>query len=240
MQSTFDPTTILHTSIAIFMASPELTDLETFLADPSWPHHSDAASRLSLACLKAKALDLFATKLVQITAALAEKRLSPELVLSPSDDEASAFRRHLASTIKGCVCPAYKAKRITEQDIGPAYFAVLIRSSSDRSVIASTLSNFRNYPDNMFVTRMEAVHPTWQRKGVGTSLFRFTEVAVEFLVNADPFVRLNLGGATSTEIEAYVDHDAPEWHREMMEKMEFEHSGRRGDDIVFSKTIDSM
>lgn len=240
MQSSFSPTSILATSIAIFTASDEIEALTMLLVDPGWPHHPDTAATLDMACLKAEALDHFTARLAQITASLAEKGLAPEVVLSPSNEkQVPTFRQQLAVTIKPCVCPAYKARRLTEQDIGPVYFAVLIRTkTSSAEVVASTLSNFHGYPDNEFSTRIEAVHPKWQRQGVGTGLFRFVETAVEFIANADPFVRVNLGrDAPCTVIESCIDHNAPKWHHEFMKKLQFDCDGRRGDDLVFQKTI---
>jgi hypothetical protein len=243
----FDPSTIMHASIANFMDSHEIYFLEQLLlmSQPAplllWASRPETAKLLDDVHRKAEALDRFTAKLLGITAALSIKGLNTEFVARPASDEAMLFERDIASAVQNCVRPAYKVKRaLTESDIAEAYFAVLTthHHGDKKRVIASALCNFRGYPDNEFATNMEAVHPKWQRKGVATLLFQFTEVVTEFMTAADPFVRLNLGRDTkSIIIRACVDHDAPKWHTEMMEKLGFDCDGRKGNDIEFAKEI---
>lgn len=259
MTTSFNPMDLMQSSIANFTSSPEIALLEHLLSDPTWPQHPDAAKLLSIVCINAEALDLFTTKLAKVTAELAQKKLTPEFWYR--DD--SAFDNEVSAAIGNCVKSAY-GRKPQPADIESAYGAVVIRGDKRNNVIASTLVNFRTHPENTFKMNMEAVQRNWQRKGVATALFKFTEVVVEYLMNADRFVRINLGSGRasileslkdhaawdqvminlcvgcSLMLESCVDHDAPEWHGVMMHKLGFSYDGCMDDDLIYSMEIHSV
>ena len=224
---------MISAAIAIFTESDEVLMLESLLDNISLLE--DAEKIILAVCNKAESLDTFTAKLAQVTASLSQKGLFPELCLSEGDPK---FKKHMANEIKHCVSSAY-GRKPTDRDIGPAYFAALIRKDS-KTTIASSLCDFRPFPYNELVTRIEAVDKKWQRQQVGASLFKFTESIAEFLMMADGFVRVNLAGIESKVItlKSHVDHDAPEWHSKMMEGLGFEEDGKCDRDVVFSKEID--
>jgi hypothetical protein len=218
---------IITAAITVFLDSNEMRSLDS---TPDLIHLDTAI--LEAICAKAEALESLTTSLAQIATDMACKGLTPQVVF---DNMVPNFQQNTTTEIKTCVQSAY-GQTPRECDIGPAYFAVLIRNKKG-NVIASSLSDFHNYPDNEFTTRMEAVHKEWQRQTVGTNLFRLTEAAVRFLVMADPFVRCNLGKmARFTAIRSRVDK-TPEWHREFMEKMGFEEGEHAKHDVEFCKDI---
>jgi hypothetical protein len=234
MQS-ISPQQMISAAIAIFTGSEEVQMLESFLDNLSLLQLEDTEKIIQTVCNKAESLDMFTSKLAQIADSLSQKGLFAELCLSEGDPK---FKKHMVNEIKHCVKSAY-GRKPTDNDIGPAYFAALIRKD-DKATIASSLCDFRPYPYNELVTRIEAVDKKWQRQQVGTSLFKFTESIAEFLMMADGFVRVNLAGIESKVItlKSHVDHDAPEWHSNMMEGLGFEEDGKCDGDVVFFKEID--
>jgi hypothetical protein len=230
-------------AIAVFMQSSEFLWLESTSvvlssANPAFfLHQAATAALLEAVCAKAESLDAFTTKLAQLAADLAGKNLTPEFLFD-DDTGAHAFKRKVAVSIQDCVMSAY-GRRLRKRDVGCAYFAVLVRSNEEEAkVIASSLSDFRPFPNNDFTTRIEAVDKKWHRNAVGTSLFKLTEVAVQFLMLADPFVRCNMGKDPSgTTIRSRVDLDAPKWQREFMLKMGFEEGDAGTEDVEFCKTV---
>jgi hypothetical protein len=185
---------------------------------------------------KAEQLEHFLDQLLETVSTLKQKGLTPELQLCSSD---SNFQHTICKTITGCLISAYGIQPCPK-DIGPAYLAVVFREKSD-SVVACALADFSPYPSNEFVTRMEAVDKKWQRQQIGTELFRFIELAVQFLMQSDWYVRISMSGETKCTVKAYVDNDAPDWHSDMMLKLGFDEDEDpyewRGD-IGFSKAVE--
>jgi GNAT superfamily N-acetyltransferase len=192
-----------------------------------------------LECLLAKAeqLEHFLDQLLTTISTLKQKGLTPELQLCSSDRN---FQHEICKTVTSCLISAYGIKPCAK-DIGPAYLAVVVREEKSASVVACALADFRPYPSNEFVTRMEAVHKEWQRQQIGTALFHYIELSVQFLMQSDWYVRCSMSGETQCTLKAYVDNDAPEWHSEMMQKLGFEEEEDpyewRGD-IGFSKVVE--
>jgi hypothetical protein len=184
---------------------------------------------------KAQHLQLFLDQLLCTVSNLKPKGLTPELALCSSDRN---FKHVMCKTIKDCLISAYGIQP-SPSDIDPAYLAVLIREESG-SVVGCALADFRPYPSNEFVTRMEAVSKARQRQQIGTELFRFVELSVQFLMQVDGYVRISMSGETQCTLKAYVDIDAPDWHVVMMQNLGFEEDEDpfewRGD-IGFSKSI---
>ena len=192
-----------------------------------------------LECLLAKAeqLEHFLDQLLATVSTLKEKGLTPELQLCSSDH---TFQHEICKTVTSCLISAYGIKPCAK-DIGPAYLAVVVREEKSASVVACALADFRPYPSNEFVTRMEAVHKEWQRQQIGTALFHFIELAVQFLMQSDWYVHISMSGETQCTLKAYVDNDAPEWHSEMMQKLGFEEEedpSYWSGDIGFSKVVE--
>ena len=249
-------------SIAIFTRSPEVALLQHLITDPDWTRHPDAASLLDLVCSRAAALDLFTTRLADIQTDLAAKNLAPEIWYR--DQDGSTFDKDVQVEIKSCVLSAY-GRMPQAADIESSCCAALIREGTRDEIVASALMNFCPWPDKCFRTKMEAVRKDWQRKKVATALFKFIELVVEYLMNTDVYVQLNLlngpvstletlkghdlwrplmqrlAVATCMVLEACVDPDAPEWHRMMMERtLGFEYDSLVVDDLVFVKDVYSV
>lgn len=236
---TITPERMLHTSIGIFLDSVEeevsllMSSTTTTANTASWLREEQTCSRTLDAIHKNVTwLEALANQLSEIKASLTEKALTVELRLGEGDP---AFTKATRDDVENCLVSAYGIKP-SPADIGPAYFAVLIRS--DARVIACALTDFRPFPDNEFVTRMESVAKPWQRQKVATELFRFIESSTRFLMKADGFVLLNASD-TGLAIKSCVDNDAPEWHTEMMLKFGFEQEEDGwGGDVAFFKNVE--
>ena len=221
---------MLHSAIDGFIHSQQF---ECLIATPQI---DDQAERLmEFLNEKAQHLQHFLDQLHSTVSNLKQKGLTPELALCSSD---SNFKHKICKDIKNCLISAYGIQP-SPADIGPAYFAALIREESG-SVVGCALADFRPYPTNEFVTRMEAVEKARQRQKIGKELFRFMELSIQFLMQVDWYVCINLSGETQCTLKAYVDTDAPDWHLIMMLNLGFDEDDDpyvwRGD-IGFSKSI---
>ncbi len=225
---------MIDTAIAIFVRSEGVTMLERSLSSDAanWLDQPDAAALLDAICQQAESLDAFTAKLAQITATLAQKGLVPELYIRDGDKN---FNKKVVKEIKLCVSSAY-GREPTARDIGPAYFAALIRK--DGNVVASSLAHYRN-SYNQLATQIEAVDVKWRRQKVATALFQFIECIARFLMLADGFVCLNLMGVRPKmlTLQSNVDFDAPEWHAAMMGKLGFTEEEESSEDRVFNKDV---
>jgi hypothetical protein len=123
-------------------------------------------------------------------------------------------------------------------DVGPAYFAVLIKEKHNNDVIASALVDFGPFPYNEFVSRMGAVEKPWQNQKVCTELFHFIESSVHFMVLFDDFVGFKLRGKEHCgTIKAFVDSNAPCWQDEMMTKLGFREEEDSEDTLSITKSF---
>ena len=217
---------MLNLCISIFMDSDEVSLLLSQSLDDDitgWLCNPQTELLLETACKKSAGLATLAEHLAQTKEILAQNELTVELRLSEGDPK---FKQATCIEVQNCLISAYGIKPAAS-DIGTAYFAVLIRDSNSK-VIATLLADFRPFPDNEIVTRMEAVDRMWQQKKIGRELFRFVESTVRFLMVADGFVCLNTAGIMGLCLKSYVDGDAPDWQKEMMLKFGFEEEKEDG------------
>jgi hypothetical protein len=214
---TITPEQMLAVSFELFTSSEEYSQLESGLSI-SWLQLEQTTETLDTLIQNAAWLENIVTLLS--TSDLSNKSLCAELRLGNGD---KSFKQTTCDDIQDCLVSAYGIKP-SASDIGPAYFAVLVKEKLTSNVISTMLVDFRPFPYNEFHTRMEAVEKKWQRQKVGTELFKMAECAACFLVKFDPFVAFNLSGEdpAKTTISSCVDVDAPEWQRDMMVKLGFE------------------
>jgi hypothetical protein len=238
---TITPNRMLCTMIGMFTESPEVHSLlfESEALDiTSWLHNTHATEVIAGVMKRLAWLETFTTQLEGIMQSSKEKELTFELRLRDGD---KTFERTTCRDIQDCLFSAY-GRKLAPKNIGPAYFAVLIRDSTSSAVIATALADFLPYPDIEFATRMEAVTKSRQRQNIAKSIFIFTEIVVRFLITADGFVQLNMAGLdpSAMTIKSCVDADAPAWHIEMMGKMGFQDTscGWNEEEFEFSKSIE--
>ena len=230
MQS-ITPHHMLGSAMTAFVRSATVKQL-TRLVDYDLFQGSQATEIINTVYGQVLWLERFAEQLEQTVLVLSKKGLSPELKLCEGDIN---FPSIICNAISNSLFSAYGIKP-SVHDVGPAYFAVLIKEKHNNA-IASALVDFRPYPDNEFVSRMEAVEKPWQNQKVGTELFHFIESSVHFMMLLDDFVGLNLRGEEHCIIKAYVDSDAPCWQDEMMTKLGFSEEEDSDDDIEYYKII---
>jgi hypothetical protein len=234
MQSaTITPYHMLDSAISMFIHSEKVDQLTRLLNNNEWIQGHQASEIIKSVYDKVLWLEQFSEMLAKTVLELSKKGLNAELKLSESDHN---FTSTICNDISDCLISAYGIKP-SVSDIGAVYFAVLFKEVETHTVIATALVDFRPYPDNEFVTRMEAVEKKWQRQSVGTKLFHFIESSIQFVVLLDGFVRLNLSGEDNFVIRAYVDSDAPLWQAEMMEKLGFKEEEASYGDTEFFKII---
>lgn len=231
MQS-ISPQYMVNLAIGAFMESKEVVQIISMPED-SFFDQQESINFIETLYKKASELESFITQIEQVTSTLAEKHLTPQLRLSGTDLN---FQKNITSQIKSCLFSAYGIL-LKSQHVGPAYFAAMIHTNESK-VVAAALADFRPYPDNEFVTRMEGVKKKWQRQSIGRELFRFIECIVRFLIMVDGFVGLNIAGVNEVTIKSCVDHDAPEWQYKMMLGMGYtQDDDSWGEDVEFSKFI---
>jgi hypothetical protein len=230
MQS-ISPHHMLGSALIAFTNSTTVNQL-TRVSDDDWIQGSQATDVIDAVYNQVLLLERFAELLQKMMEVLSNKGLHPELKICDGDQK---FQSVICKAISNSLISAYGVTP-SLHDVGPAYFAVLIKEKHN-NVIASALVDFRPYPDNEFVSRMEAVEKPWQNQKVGTELFHFIESSVRFMVLLDDFVQLNLRGEEYCTIKAYVDSDAPCWQDEMMVKLGFSEEDDSEDDIEYYKVI---
>lgn len=240
---TITPNDMLSTMIVMFTESPEVVTLLSVLDNITccWLQNTQATDAIETAMEKLAWLDTFTSQMEGITQSFLQRELTVELRLREGNG-GGGFEHTTCRDIQECLFSAY-GRKLYAKDVGPAYFAVLIRDAKTSKVIATALADFRPFPDIEFATRMEAVSKPWQGKKVSKGLFTFIEAAVRFLVTIDVFVRMNMSGLepSAMTIKSCVDADAPEWHCEMMRKMGFQDTSSScdwADELEFSKSVE--
>ena len=232
---TITPCEMLNAMIGLFTESNEVLMLESSI-ETTWLNQTLASDLIAEVEIKLEWLEIFTSRLEVIAQSSKDKKITFESRLREEDCK---FEQSISKEIQQCLFSAYK-RTVCANDIGPAYFAVLIRDAGTSSVIATALVDFRPFPDIEFATRMEAVTESRQRQHIARSLFIFIEAMVCFLITADPFIRLNMTGLNprAATIKSYVDADAPMWHGEMLVKLGFEDtSSDWSDELEFSKDL---
>ena len=227
------PLRMLHFALDGFIHSEKFEGLlGTLQNDDQMEHLTEFLNE------RAQHLQNFLDQLLSTVSNLRQKGLTPELMLCSSDPK---FKHEMCKTIKNCVISAYGIQP-SPTDIDPAYLAVLIREEKSGSVVGCTLADFRPFPNNAFATRMEAVEKTWQGQKIGKELFHFIQLSIQYLMQVDWYVCINLSGETQCTLKAYVDTDAPDWHLVMMLNLGFDEDCDQYEwrgDIEFSKSIEN-
>ena len=227
------PLRMLHSALDGFIHS------EQFGVLLGTPQNDDHVERLTeFLSERAQHLQHFLDQLLSTVSNLRQKGLTPELMLCSSDHN---FKHEMCKTVKDCLISAYGIQP-SPTDIDPAYLAVLIREEKSGNVIGCALADFRPYPHNEFATRMEAVEKKRQGQKIGKELFHFIRLSIQYLMQVDWYVCINLSGETQCTLKAYVDTDAPDWQLIMMLKLGYEEDSDpyewRGD-IGFSKSVEN-
>ena len=171
---------------------------------------------------------------------LSNRGLEAELI-HPGND-VPAFKSLVMAEMMALTKAAY-GNEITEAHIKNTGYCLIIKEND--VTIAGCLIDFESYPSAHFYTRMEAVMPDMQRKGIGRLLFRCVETAASYLTNYEYFIYAELSMDPASESGFYLvatidrspnmDDDNTSGHGAFMRKVGFVRSNfdwECGDDCV--------